>query len=111
MRIYLSKEANKTISWTRLNYNEAADKSSNPKVVVIFVTKNEDNTIENSITIAKRSYYKPEVLVVDAHSTDKTAELASKTGAIVILQSKQMFPGKGLAMKEGLKEAVIKLAD
>jgi glycosyltransferase involved in cell wall biosynthesis len=110
VRIYLSKEANKTISWTRLNYNEAADKSSNPKVVVIFVTKNEDNTIENSITIAKRSYYKPEVLVVDAHSTDKTAELASKTGAIVILQSKQMFPGKGLAMKEGLKEAVIKLA-
>jgi cellulose synthase/poly-beta-1,6-N-acetylglucosamine synthase-like glycosyltransferase len=52
-------------------YNEAADKNSNPKVVVIFVTKNEDNTIENSITIAKTIYYKPEVLVVDAYSTDK----------------------------------------
>jgi glycosyltransferase involved in cell wall biosynthesis len=93
-----------------MNYNEAADKNSNPKVVVIFVTKNEDNTIENSITIAKRSYYKPEVLVVDAHSTDKTSELASKSGAIVIQQSKQKFPGKGLAMKEGLKEAIIKLS-
>ena len=51
-----------------------ADKNSNPKVVVIFATKNEDNTIENSITIAKRSYYKPDVLVVDAYSTDKTSE-------------------------------------
>ena len=83
---------------------------SKPKVVVIFVTKNEENTIRDSLLIAKRSYYKPEVIVVDAHSTDKTAELASKSGAIVIQQSKQMFPGKGLAMKEGLKEAIIKLA-
>jgi len=74
--------------------------------VVIFAAKNEENTIENSISIAKKSYYKPEVLVVDAYSSDKTTELAITAGAVVIRQSKHLFPGKGLAMKEGLKEAI-----
>ena len=55
--------------------------------------------------MAKKSYYKPEVLVVDAYSSDKTVELAITAGAVVIRQSKHLFPGKGLAMKEGLKEA------
>jgi glycosyltransferase involved in cell wall biosynthesis len=86
--------------------SENTDNKLNPKVVVIFATKNEENTIENSISMAKKSYYKPEVLVVDAHSSDKTAELAVTAGAVVIRQSKHLFPGKGLAMKEGLKEAI-----
>ena len=39
--------------------------------------------------------------------------LRIRPGAMVIQQSKQVFPGKGLAMKEGLKEAITKsdLAD
>ncbi len=74
--------------------------------MVIFAAKNEENTIENSISIAKKSYYKPEVLVVDAYSSDKTTELAITAGAVVIRQSKHLFPGKGLAMKKGLKEAI-----
>jgi glucosyl-3-phosphoglycerate synthase len=56
--------------------------------------------------MAKKSYYKPEVLVVDAYSSDKTTELAITAGAVVIRQSKHLFPGKGLSMKEGLKEAI-----
>jgi glycosyltransferase involved in cell wall biosynthesis len=78
--------------------------------VVIFAAKNEENTIENSVSIAKKSYYKPEVLVVDAHSSDKTTELAISAGAVVIQQSKHLFPGKGLAMKEGLKEAIERMS-
>lgn len=59
-------------------------KNSNPKVIVIFPAKNEEYTIENAITTAKYSYYKPDVFVVDAYSTDKTNELAIRAGAIVI---------------------------
>ena len=80
-----------------------------PKVVVIFASKNEENTIENSVAMAKKSYYKPEVIVVDAYSSDKTPELAATAGGAVIRQSKHLFPGKGLAMKEGLEEAIVRL--
>jgi glucosyl-3-phosphoglycerate synthase len=78
----------------------------NPKVIVIFATKNEESTIKNSVSMVKKSYYKPEVLVVDAYSSDKTTEFARTAGAVVTRQSKHLFPGKGLAMKEGLKEAI-----
>src|SRR5512133_3701808 len=84
--------------------------NSKPKIVVIFAAKNEENTIQDSIAIAKKSCYEPSVIVVDAHSTDKTSELARNSGAMVIQQSKQMFPGKGLAMKEGLKESLVNSA-
>jgi len=60
--------------------------NSIPKVIVIFPANNEEGTIENSIANAKHSFYKPEVIVVDAYSTDKTAELAKRAGAIVIQQ-------------------------
>jgi glucosyl-3-phosphoglycerate synthase len=79
-----------------------------PNVVVIFATKNEEKTIQNSIATVKRSYYEPTVIVVDAYSTDKTTELAGNSGAVIIQQSKQMFPGKGLAMKEGIKKDITK---
>jgi glucosyl-3-phosphoglycerate synthase len=79
--------------------------NSIPKVIVIFPAKNEENTIENSIATAKQSYYKPDVILVDAYSTDKTTQLAERSGAIVIQQPTKMFPAKGSAMKEGLREA------
>lgn len=84
--------------------------NSKPKVVVIFAAKNEENTIRDSVVTAKRSYYEPAVIVIDAYSTDRTSELARNSGAATIQQSKQMFPGKGLAMKEGLNEATTKSA-
>src|SRR5262245_6201073 len=80
--------------------------NSKPKVAVIFAAKNEENTIQNSISTAKRSYYEPTLIVVDAYSTDKTSELVRDSGALIIQQSKQMFPGKGVAMKDGLREAM-----
>jgi glycosyltransferase involved in cell wall biosynthesis len=85
--------------------------NSIPKVIVIFPAKNEEGTIENSIANAKQSFYKPEVIIVDAYSTDKTAELAKRAGAIVIQQPSKIFPAKGLAMKTGLRGAFERSAD
>jgi glycosyltransferase involved in cell wall biosynthesis len=52
-----------------------------------------------------KSYYKPDVILVDAYSTDKTTHLAERAGAIVIQQPTKIFPAKGLAMKTGLRKA------
>jgi glycosyltransferase involved in cell wall biosynthesis len=71
--------------------------NSEPKIVVIFAAKNEENTIKNSIQTANKSCYEPSVIVVDVYATDKTSELALNAGAVVIQQSKQMFPGKGFS--------------
>jgi glycosyltransferase involved in cell wall biosynthesis len=76
------------------------------KVVTIFPTKNEEATIENTVHVASTSKFNPEVIVVDAYSSDRTADLAMKAGAIVIEQPDQIFPGKGNAMKAGLREAI-----
>ena len=86
--------------------DQSRSENSNPKVIVIFAAKNEEYTIEKVITTARQSYFKPEILVVDAYSSDNTRELASRAGATVIQQPTQIFPGKGLAMKAGLKEAI-----
>lgn len=51
--------------------NKNYSQNSDLKVIVIFPAKNEEGTIENAISTAKQSYYKPEILVVDAYSTDK----------------------------------------
>jgi glucosyl-3-phosphoglycerate synthase len=77
-----------------------------PKVAVIFPAKNEENTIESAISIASQSDFNPDIIVVDAYSSDKTAELAVKAGATVIRQPEQIFPGKGIAMKAGLREVI-----
>ena len=85
--------------------------NSIPKVIIIFPAKNEEGTIENAIATAKQSYYKPDVILVDAFSTDKTTQLAEKAGAIVIQQPTKIFPAKGLAMRAGLREAFDRSAD
>ena len=75
------------------------------KIFVIFPARNEAETIARCIEIAKKSKYEPEVLVVDGNSTDKTKAEAKRAGAIVIKQSQGVFPAKGIAIKDGLKEA------
>ena len=85
--------------------------TSSKKIVVIFPTKNEEDTIEHVITTAKKSRYNPEVIVVDAYSSDATVEKAKRAGAIVTQQDDRMFPAKGIAMKKGLHEALSINAD
>jgi glucosyl-3-phosphoglycerate synthase len=91
---------NREVSLTN-EYSEAS-----PKVAVIFPTKNEENTIESVISVASKSNFNPDIMVVDAYSSDKTVELAVKAGATVIRQPEQIFPGKGIAMKAGLREVI-----
>lgn len=77
-----------------------------PKPVVIFPTKNEEDTIKHVINTAKKSRHHPDVIVVDAYSSDKTVNIALENGAKVIQQENRMFPAKGIAMKKGIKEAI-----
>lgn len=75
-------------------------------VTAILAAKNEANNIKNIINRINNSTVEVEdILVVDGHSTDNTRELAKEEGARVILQSERKYPGKGIAMKDGLEQA------
>ena len=91
---------------------EYMDHATNiPKVLLIFPAKNEAETIEHVIATGNQSHYDPEIIVVDAFSSDRTVELARKAGGIVIQQDAKTFPAKGIAMKTGLREAIKSEAD
>jgi glycosyltransferase involved in cell wall biosynthesis len=81
------------------------------KLFVIFPARNEAKTIAQCIEIAKKSKYEPEVLVVDGFSSDTTKKEATNAGAIVIDQSEGVYPGKGRALKDGIKEAIARGAE
>lgn len=81
------------------------------KVIVVFPARNEAKTIAKCIKVTKQSQYQPEILVIDGHSTDSTREEAASAGATVIAQSEGIFPAKGLAMKDGIREALKRQAD
>jgi glucosyl-3-phosphoglycerate synthase len=76
------------------------------KTIVIFPAKNEEDTIEHVIGTAKKSRHSPEVIVVDAYSSDATVSKACNAGAKVIQQENKLFPGKGIAMKNGIMESI-----
>lgn len=76
------------------------------KIAVIFPSKNEEDTIEHVVGIAKSRYHNPEVIVVDAFSSDATVSKALNAGARVIQKENKLFPGKGIAMKNGIMEAI-----
>jgi len=81
------------------------------KIIVIFPARNEAKTIAKCIEVARQSKYQPEILVIDGYSTDNTKEEAESVGATVIEQSEGIFPAKGQAMKDGIREAIKRQAD
>jgi glycosyltransferase involved in cell wall biosynthesis len=81
------------------------------KLFVIYPARNESETIAQCIEVARKSKYEPEVLVVDGNSGDSTKKEAGAAGAIVISQSKNIYPAKGIAMKDGAREAIKRGAD
>ncbi len=81
------------------------------KVIVVFPARNEAKTIAKCIEEAKQSKFKPEILVIDGYSTDNTREEAKSVGATVIEQSQGIFPAKGRAIKDGIREALSRQAD
>jgi glycosyltransferase involved in cell wall biosynthesis len=76
------------------------------KLCVIFPARNEAETVARCIETARKSKYEPQIVVVDGNSSDKTREEARSAGATVVKQSRELFPAKGMAMKDGVREAL-----
>jgi len=72
------------------------------KVSAVIPAYNEARFIEGVISKAKK--HVDHVVVVDDGSTDETAEIAAKNGAIVIIHEKNM--GKWIALRDGFKKAL-----
>lgn len=71
------------------------------KVSVIFPTKNREHYVKRAVRTAFKARNVQEVIVVDGGSRDKTLEIAKREGAKVIVQSDLIYPGKGVAMRDG----------
>lgn len=70
---------------------------------IIIPTLNEEKHVDALLEALKRQLAaEDEIIVVDAHSKDRTAEIAESHGAKVLLRPKK---GVGLARTEGAKEA------
>jgi glycosyltransferase involved in cell wall biosynthesis len=63
-------------------------------VSVVIPAYNESDTVENVIKVVQSLDYVNELIVVDDGSSDKTAEIAEKAGAIVVRHTSNS--GKGL---------------
>jgi glycosyltransferase involved in cell wall biosynthesis len=76
------------------------------KLCVIFPARNEAETVARCVETARQSKYEPEILVIDGNSSDRTKAEAKSAGATVVRQSRNLFPAKGVAMKDGVREAL-----
>lgn len=76
-----------------------------PCASVVIPARDAEKTIERVVDAAKKSRFTREVLVVDGFSGDRTRERAEKAGAKVIQQSRKKYPGKGIALRDGLEAA------
>jgi glycosyltransferase involved in cell wall biosynthesis len=81
------------------------------KLCVIFPARNEAETVARCVETARKSKYQPEIVVVDGNSSDRTRAEAKSAGATVVRQSRNLFPAKGVAMKDGVREALSRGAD
>lgn len=70
------------------------------KVTVVIPAKNESGGIADVVRSALA--VSAEVIVVDGHSSDRTADLAREAGARVVVEAKR---GKGAAYVTGIREA------
>ena len=77
--------------------------NGNPYISIVIPTFNEEGNISYAIKGVKKvlKNYNYEIIVVDKHSKDKTAEIARKLGAKILYDD----IGKGSALVKGLKSA------
>ena len=78
------------------------------KISIIVPAKNEEETIGNVLDdlnhiIAQMPKYKVELICVNDHSTDATANIARSFGARVV--DNKRSPGKGMALRAGFEAA------
>lgn len=82
-----------------------------PRISIIMPTLNAEAILENSLaSIAKQTYprEKIEIILADAHSTDRTREIAKKYGAIVLDDNgKNMEEGKRLALRHATGDIIV----
>ena len=71
------------------------------RIAVLIPCYNEEKTVEKVVTDAKRVLPEAVVYVYDNNSTDKTAEIAAKAGAIVRREPRQ---GKGFVLRRMFRE-------
>jgi len=70
-------------------------------VSVVFPSKNREKYVRKAVRTAFKARHVKEVIIVDGGSSDNTVEVALKEGARVIIQSNLVYPGKGVAMRDG----------
>jgi len=70
------------------------------KTTVIIPTLNEEKGIGPTIQEIQNQLDNPEIIVIDANSTDKTQEIAGRLGAKVVIQT---GIGKGAAVSQALQ--------
>jgi glycosyltransferase involved in cell wall biosynthesis len=78
------------------------------KISIVIPAKNEEETLGRVLddlnqTLAQMPNYQAEVICVDDHSTDATANIARSFGAKVIENTRG--PGKGMALRSGFEAA------
>lgn len=69
-------------------------------ILVVIAALNEEKGIGPTIAEIQQSLYKPQILVVDGRSADKTVEIAKDMGAEVIIQKGK---GKGDAISQAIE--------
>jgi glycosyltransferase involved in cell wall biosynthesis len=70
-------------------------------VSVVFPSRNRERYVKKAIRTAFKAKHVKEVIIVDGGSTDNTIDVALKENARVIIQSNLVYPGKGVAMRDG----------
>lgn len=70
-------------------------------VSVVFPSKNRERYVKKAVRAAFKAKHVREVIIVDGGSTDNTVDIALKENAKVIVQSNLVYPGKGVAMRDG----------
>jgi glycosyltransferase involved in cell wall biosynthesis len=88
-----------------------SDSNSLPRISVIMPTLNAETILDNCLaSIARQDYPRDqiEIILADAHSKDRTREIAAKYGAIVLDDNgKNMEEGKRLALRHATGEIIV----
>jgi glycosyltransferase involved in cell wall biosynthesis len=91
--------------------NHSGVQNAYPRVSVITPTLNVEALLDNCLaSIARQTYPRDrcEILIADAHSTDRTRDIAKKYGAIVLDDDgKNMEEGKRLALQHATGEYIV----
>jgi glycosyltransferase involved in cell wall biosynthesis len=95
----------------RHNHFMPSNRENPPRVSFIMPTLNAEAILENCLaSIARQNYprEKMEIILADAHSTDRTRDIAKKFGATVLDDDgKNMEEGKRLALRHATGDYVV----